>query len=396
MEEIWDRNACEIWRPGNDCHPFIKGRVALYAILRAAGIGQGDEILVPGFTCFVVAAAIGYTGARAIYYDIDPTTYNGDPREAIGKIGPATRAVIVQHTYGMPMELGELPARCRERGVLLVEDCAHAMGANTPMGPVGMLGDAAFASLQWSKPVTTGLGGLARANESGLAAKLSAIYKDEFPEPSAWKSFYLAGLSGLYNRFFRPSWYWRARDTYHWLSAHGLIHGSSSDAEFTDPAMPAGYRERFGASREKQLHRVLCSLPSRLTHRDQIAGIYSEWCRMHNVFTQSVTPGCRSAHLRFPLLVGNRDKLLAAAQDERLELGDWMNAPLHPREADASAFRYETGMCPIADDVAQHVINLPTHRHVDGREAERILSFLGKWRSEMARSPGDLAAPSHP
>ena len=101
------RQAAELWLPGPAVQPFIKGRVALYAILRAAGIGPGDEVLVPGFTCVVVAAAVGYTGARPVFYDIDPDTYNGDPVQAAARITDRTRAVIVQHTYGMPADLGD-------------------------------------------------------------------------------------------------------------------------------------------------------------------------------------------------------------------------------------------------------------------------------------------------
>ena len=384
----------DTWIGDGHSYPFIKGRVALYAILRAAGIGEGDEVLVPGFTCFVVAAAIGYVGAKAIYYDIDPTTYNGDPKRAVAQIGPATRAVVVQHTFGMPMELGNLPSLCKERGILLIEDCAHAMGAEAAAGPVGTIGDAAFASLQWSKPVTTGLGGLARANNAGLEARLSDVFEDEIREPGRRKAYALNVLSALYNRFYKPNWYWRIRSAYHWFSDRGFIHGSSTSSEFTDPEMPDGYRERFGTSRIRQLRRVLSDLPRQLDHRERIVGIYSSWCRERGVFTQRATPESRSAHLRYPLLVERRGELLRAAQAERLEIGDWMNAPLHPQEADARIFGYERGMCPIADEVAARVINLPTHRHIDEREAERILEFMSRHQDKIARHPVRLIAPS--
>jgi len=362
----------------------------LYAILRAAGIGNGDEVLVPGFTCFVVAAAVSYVGAKAVYYDIDPATFNGDPQRAAEKVGPNTRAVIVQHTFGMPMEIGVLRAKCTEQDVLLIEDCAHAMGAQSPAGPVGTLGDAAFASLQWSKPVTTGLGGIARVNNAGLRESLEVVYQEEIREPGWRKASSLAVLSSLYNRFFRPSWYWRARSAYHWLSDRGLLDGSSVSDEFTDPVMPPGYRERFGASRERQLLRVLADLPRENAHRVRIAEIYSKWCLTHGFFTQQVPAGCRPTYLRFPLLVEGRADLLAAAQAEKLEIGDWMNAPLHPQEACAEAFGYATGDCPIADSVAERVINLPTHRHINGHEADRVLSFLSRRQDCIASEPVGL------
>jgi len=387
-------DAASIWIPGDDCYAFIKGRVGLYAILRAAGIGDGDEVLIPGFTCFVVAAAVTYSGARAVYYDIDPATYNGDPRRAAERLSPSTRAVIVQHTFGMPMEMGDLVARCRKREILVIEDCAHAMGAETAAGRVGALGDAAFASLQWSKPVTTGLGGLARVNTEDLSKQMARVYHREFTEPSWLKSITLATLASLHNRFFRPRDYWRIRGAYHRLSRLGMLQGSSSDSEFTDPRMPEGYRQRFGGPRLGQLRRVLAGLQQTIEHRRRIASIYLAWCGERNLLTQRVTPGSDPTYLRFPLLVEGREELLTAAREQRLELGDWLNAPLHPREADACAFGYAPNTCPVAEGVAERIVNLPTHHHVDEREASRILHFLEAHEARIIRAPRGVTAPS--
>ena len=366
------------WLPAPDVFPFLRGRVALYAILRAAGVGEGDEVLVPGFTCVVVAAAVQYTGARPVFYDIDRRTLNGDPALAAALITDRTRAVLVQHSFGMPAPLGDLPRLCRERGILLVEDCAHAMGAVVDGRPVGTLGDAAFASLQWSKPVTTGLGGLARVNRPDLRDALARLYDTEFRDPSLPREMTLALLAGAYRRFYRPSLYWRARETYHRLSALGLVQGSSSDAELLDPAMPPRYRERFGRRRWGQLDAALARLPSVLDHRRRGRGTRPGSGRRRGVPVQEGPPGAVSAWLRFPLLAPDRPALLDAARRRRVELGDWFNAPLHPAVADPSVFGYREGMCPVADDVCRRIVNLPTHPGVDDREVERVLGFLAE------------------
>jgi len=365
-----------VWRPGPQVFPFLKGRVALYAILRAAGIGKGDEVIVPGFTCVVVAAAVQYTGARPVFYDIDRRTLNGDPALAAQLITNRTKAVLVQHSFGMPADLGDLPRLCRERGILLVEDCAHAIGATLDGQPVGTLGDAAFASFQWSKPVTTGLGGLALVNTDTLRERMVRLYDTEFQEPSLVKSLYLSLLSGAYNRFYRPSLYWRARETYHRLTALGLVQGSSSDSELTDPAMPPRYRERFGRLRRRQIDVALVRLPSVIAHRRHIAALYADWCRGQGIPVQEGPPGAESVWLRFPLLVEDRPALLHEARRRRIELGDWFNAPLHPSVADPGVFGYREGMCPVADEVCRRIVNLPTHPGVSEREAERVMRFL--------------------
>ena len=383
-------DAAAVWYPGEQVFPFIKGRVALYAILHAAGIGPGDEVLIPGFTCVVVAAAVQYTGARPVFYDIDPDTFNGDPVKAATLVGPATRAVLVQHSFGMPADLGSLPAMCRERGIVLIEDCAHAIGATASEGAVGTLGDAAFGSFQWSKPVTTGLGGIAYVNSLQLAEKLARIYHTEFDEPSILKSMTLATFSTLHNRFYQPNLYWLARDTYRWLAQRGALPGSSTDAELLDPRMPERYRERFGGIRERQIRRVLQNLPAIIEHRTAIAARYAAWCEQRNIRIQQGPANTVPAHLRFPLLVDGREQLLEAARRERIELGDWFNAPLHPAEANGQVFGYELGMCPIADSFATRIVNLPTHQHVTFTEAARILAFLDLREHTLISDPRSL------
>jgi len=86
-------------------HAFWKDRVALYAIFRAMGIGEGDEVILPGYTCVMDVNPIKYLGARAVFVDIEPATYNLDVRLLEEKITPRTKTVIAQHTYGDPCEM---------------------------------------------------------------------------------------------------------------------------------------------------------------------------------------------------------------------------------------------------------------------------------------------------
>src|SRR5207237_411869 len=94
----------------NSTFYFYRGRVALYALLRALEVGAGDEGLVPAFTCIAVPSPILGTGARPVYVDIDPHTYNLDPRELEKRIGRRSRVVIAQHTYGIPCDMDGIMA----------------------------------------------------------------------------------------------------------------------------------------------------------------------------------------------------------------------------------------------------------------------------------------------
>lgn len=106
------------------------GTDALHLALRAAGIGPGDEVITPSFTFIAAAEAVSYVGARVVFVDIDPATYNLDPAACEAAIGPATRAVIAVHLFGQTADLSAIDAICRRRGLALIEDCAQAIGAD--------------------------------------------------------------------------------------------------------------------------------------------------------------------------------------------------------------------------------------------------------------------------
>ena len=104
---------------------FGKGRVALYAILRALDIGRGDEVIVPAFTCVAVPNAILYAGAGPVWVDIDPATYTIDPAAVENAISSRTRAVLAQNTFGLSAELDAIMAIAERHHLTVVDDCTH-------------------------------------------------------------------------------------------------------------------------------------------------------------------------------------------------------------------------------------------------------------------------------
>jgi len=372
------KNSIDIWVNPAKTFTFIKGRVALYAILRSIGVGPGDEVLIPGFTCVVVPAAICYTGAKPIFYDINPNTYNGEPKEACNKVTKKTKAIMIQHTFGVPADCGDILDICQKNGIYLIEDCAHAIGASKNTQPVGTIGDAAFCSLQWSKLVTSGLGGIALSQNSNITARLKEIYIEQFKEPSIYKTTYLRILSHFYRNYFDSKLYWPAQKTYRWAGCHGLIQGSSSRQELQNSVIPKNYCERFGKARLKSLYRMLKTLPENLLHRQRIANLYRNHLIEYGYKLQHLDRNNINVPLRFPLLVKHRDSLLRAARKRRIEIGDWFNAPLHPNSCNAKRFGYRKGECPITEFTARHIINLPTHINISDKVAFRIMEFLNE------------------
>ena len=133
------------------CIACGNGTDALEIGLKAIGIGAGDEVLVPANTFFATAEAVGNVGAKPVFVDIDPKTYNLDPAKIEEKITPLTKAIIPVHLYGLPAEMDEIMQIARKHGLKVLEDCAQAHGATYKGKKIGSFGDVATFSFYPSK-----------------------------------------------------------------------------------------------------------------------------------------------------------------------------------------------------------------------------------------------------
>jgi hypothetical protein len=130
------------------------GRAAIALALRSLGLRNGDRVLVPTYHCPTMVAPIVAAGAKPAFYPIDPT---GAPwLDAITKTTHGVRAMIVAHYFGLPQRMSTVREFCDERGIVLIEDCAHAMFGEVEGRPAGSFGDFAIASLTKFFPTTDG------------------------------------------------------------------------------------------------------------------------------------------------------------------------------------------------------------------------------------------------
>lgn len=353
---------------------FWKGRVALYAILEALGIGSGDEIIVPGFTCVVVPQAVRFRGARPVYVDIDVKTLNLDPEQLDAAISSRTKAIIVQHTFGLPADIESVKAKVIPRGIKVIEDCAHTLDSVYQGKKVGTLGDAAFFSTQWSKPFTTGLGGIAVTSDAELGTRLGQL-EQKYQFPSAKESLVLRLQLSLHRALFRPSLYWTARAALNTLSGLGLFIGSSSVQELWSDK-PSDYEKRMASFQVKAVKQGLAHRDENAAHRRKLTRTYMNLAQALSLSTISIPRDADPVMLRYPVLVSHRDQVLEQAQWQRVEIGDWFVSPLHPLLEGWEELGYRPGQCPAAESAAKEIINLPTHPKVDPSALDRICDFL--------------------
>jgi dTDP-4-amino-4,6-dideoxygalactose transaminase len=150
------------------CLATNSGTSALHIALAASGVGPGDEVLVPAFTFVATALAVLHQGAVPVFVDIEPETLGLDPALLEAAITERTRAVMPVHIHGTPCDLDAIAPICRRRGLTLIEDAAQAHGSTHRGRKVGTFGAAGCFSLQSSKNLAAGEGGLMVTDDEAL------------------------------------------------------------------------------------------------------------------------------------------------------------------------------------------------------------------------------------
>ncbi len=151
------------------------GTVALHLALVSLGIGEGDEVIVPDLTFAASINAILHAGATPVIVDVDPETWNIDPDKITQAITPKTKAIMPVHLYGNPCDMNALSDIAATHGLLIVEDCAEALGSTYDGRKVGVFGDASAFSFFGNKTITTGEGGMILFQDESVYQKAKVL-----------------------------------------------------------------------------------------------------------------------------------------------------------------------------------------------------------------------------
>jgi perosamine synthetase len=151
------------------------GTAALHLAIRALGLGNGDEVIVPSFTFIAVANSVVYEGATPVFVDIDPVTLNMDPDRVSEAITTRTKAIVIVHTFGVPAEMDALLALARRHHLAIIEDACEAIGARFNDRLVGTFGDISVFAFYPNKQITTGEGGAILTRDTQLAERMRAM-----------------------------------------------------------------------------------------------------------------------------------------------------------------------------------------------------------------------------
>lgn len=366
---------------------FSSGRVGLYAILKSlisqypiSNI-QYPEVVTQAYTTIAIPNAIKWAGMNPVYADIKEETYNIDPDKIEAKITPNTKAIIVQHTFGIPAEMDKISEICKRHNLFLIEDCAHSLGAEFGGKKIGAFGGAAFFSFGRDKIISSTSGGMAITNDDELAKKIRNFQNSLGFPPRKW----------IFRQLAHPLVFWCSLPIYYFFNLGkyfifftqklGLIRRAYSKEE------KAGIMdEKFLYKLPNALAVLVLSQFKKLKrfneHRRKLAEIYQNSFQYDNTYyhtglkVSKIQLSGKPVFLYYTIQTECRDELLKFASKNHIILGDWFPGALGPKGINEEKFGYKKGDCPIAEKVGLKSINLPTNVKTAEYDAKKVVAVV--------------------
>ncbi len=353
---------------------FNAGRSGLLAILTAFGIGSDDEVLVQAFTCVAVPNSVLWAGAQPVFVDID-ASLNIEIADAQKKITPHTKALIVQHTFGIPADMEKIVSFCKKHKIVLIEDCAHALGARYKGKLVGTFGDAAFFSFGRDKIISSVFGGIVITNNKIYSTKITQYFE----------------------QLKYPSYFWILQQLLHplvlsiVLPTYTILNFGKALLWFFQQInllslpvyklekigkQPRNFPQKYPNALAQLLLIQLQKLEQMNTRRREIAEQYFTKLSAAKLKLPEKMP--EAVYLRFNVITTHADQLRFQAKKQKVLLGNWYTHLIDPKGTDCNIVGYESGSCPNAERIAQLSLNLPTYERLTQKQIQQIINLLNK------------------
>ncbi len=311
------------------------GSDALLLALMAANVGAGDEVILPSFTFFATASAVSRLGAKVVFADIDPETYNVDPAAVERAITPATKAIIPVHLFGQCADMDALGHIAAKRKLCVIEDACQAIGAKHRSRPAGSLGDMACLSFYPTKNLGgMGDGGMLTTQSDELAARLR-----------------LLRVHGMEPRYYHQE---------------------------------IGINSRLDAFQAAVLNVKLPHLARWTAARQENAARYATLFDMQKIdraMTLPVTrPECTHVWNQFTIRVphGQRDALRAYLASASIGSEVYYPVPLHEQQC-YKHLGYGPGSLPHTERAAREVLSLPNFPELTAGEIETVVGSIAQF-----------------
>jgi perosamine synthetase len=357
-----------------DAVAFPHGRSALWAFLKALGV-KDAEVVMPAYTCSVVAHAISLSGNQPRFVDIRPDDYNMDLDLLPAALSERTRAVVATHLFGYPLDLErveEIIAAAEVRygsKIWLIQDCAHSFGASWKGRLVGSSGDVAFYGLNISKMMTSIFGGMLTFGTLELAAQVRDWRDAHFLKPTWRKELHRRlYLLAVYVAFSKPAYAFTW-----WLQEKTPLLNRLTKSYHLDEGIrfPPDFNERMinveAAVGLEQLKRY----PQIIARRRTIAAYYDRYLlRQPGWVSPPLIEGATYSH--YVMQVPQRAAAVAALARQGIQLGELIQYSV----PDLSSYRDGATYFPVSGHSAAVTVNLPIDPTLTPLDLEKIKNVL--------------------
>lgn len=301
------------------------GTDAIHLALRAAGVGPGDEVITTPFTFVATASAICHAGARPVFADIDPVSFNLSPESVERALTSRTRALLPVHLFGQPAEMPALMALAERHDLLVIEDCAQSFGASLHGTPTGAFGAAGTFSFYPTKNLGAwGDGGLVVTRNDELGRRVRQLAN----------------------------------------------HGVGAPLEYVD----IGFNSRLDALQAAVLRVKLRHIDDWNRARQRIAARYDALLAGLPLQTPVTLPGCVHVYHHYTVLVERRDEVAVALREAGVATAVHYARPLH-RQPVFSGMLPPVDL-PVAEDVSRRCLSLPIYPELRDAQVETVAAAL--------------------
>lgn len=341
-----------------------KGRDAIEYALSAYGVAPGDQVITQAFTCHAIEEAITRVGAEPIFADLGADGFNPDVKtleKALAK-APKAKAVLIQHTLGIPATMKPIAAWAAKHQLVLIEDLAQGYGATDDDGrPVGSLADAVILSFGRDKIIDA---------VSGGAAALRRKPTTELPMLSP------APMSAWWRDVVYPITVLSVRATFDWGLGKVILKIATIIGWLRSPvASPTTTMHSLPVQLAALVLFQLRSLAEQRDHRVLLGEFYQHELSQ-TAIRQPQVVASQCSLVRWPVLVPEPDMLALQLKKHGVYLTDrWYRVPVDSGSLNRPSL-YSAGSCPRAEKLAAQVFNLPTHAHISLEQATRVITAL--------------------
>ncbi|MFZ4412858.1 MAG: DegT/DnrJ/EryC1/StrS family aminotransferase [Bacteroidales bacterium] len=355
---------------------FGAGRMGVYSLLKSMNLNQNDEVIVAGYTCVVLTNVVKFADCKIKYVDISAETLNIDTRLLLNSISENTKALILPHNFGIlytdiPLIKEKFP------NIIIIEDAAHSLGSTTPNDAIlcGLAGDASFFSLEFSKPISTGLGGILIVNNELLLEKMQADFAN-----ISYFSFYKV-LKIFITFLVLNLSMWKKSNFFLIISAiflrrTKLLYATSKEEIYGQK--PMDYPVKLSPSLSVFGYYQMAKIEAINKQKKEIALQYFNFFKQFSSIQQFYHPSY--VFVRYPIVFADSikndviQKIKSDAENEGLILGDWFNDVVHPD----GVFRYGYSLhdCKVGENVSVKIINLPVN--INMKPSNDMLESLKK------------------